>query len=264
MGVWLMPKTILKNNQTLSYMDFGNKAGYPVLIQHGLIASITDTALFEPLCQLGLRLISIARPGYGESSPYLMKDVAEWGEIVLALVDGLKLSCFDVLGISSGAPYSYALGYKFPQRVRNIFVLSGTPALFDAQVQAHWPYEIDRQAEIPDLQKLAYDLFFSALSPDDLQKQDILDSMQNNCFGLAQDFKIRCVNWGFSLSDVKQPVMMQHSRADKAVPLDTAEITASLLPNCHLEIRENDPHFSEAVLKDFVNRVMVSNLKNKE
>src|SRR5512135_3559319 len=105
-----MKKTVpYKNGNILSYVAFGNPDGFPILIQHGLIASINDQHLFQRLSQTGARLISIARPGYGLSSPYEMRNVAEWGEIVSVLVDELRLVHFDVFGISSGAPYSYAI-----------------------------------------------------------------------------------------------------------------------------------------------------------
>ena len=100
-----------KNGNTLAYAEYGDKNGYPVLAQHGLIASIEDHALFESLINSGIRLICMARPGYGESSPYPMARIAEWGEIVSGLVDELALPYFDVLGMSSGAPYSYSIGY---------------------------------------------------------------------------------------------------------------------------------------------------------
>jgi len=95
-------------------------------------------------------------------------------------------------------------------------------------------------------------LFFSNLSAEDLKKNDIRDSMAHNCFGIAQDLKLRCQDWGFGLSDVKARVYMQHSRSDEAVPFMTAELTSKLLPNCTFEIRENGVHFSEEALDDFI------------
>ena len=156
-----MSNIIKYKDRYLSYTDNGSNNSFPVLIQHGMIASIDDTYLFDRLLQTGARVISIARPGYGKSSPYLMKDIADWGDIVSVLVDELRLSHFDVLGISSGAPYSYAIGNKLASRVRNLFILSGTPALFEDRIVAFWPYPIDRDAVIEDLQVLARKLFFS-------------------------------------------------------------------------------------------------------
>jgi pimeloyl-ACP methyl ester carboxylesterase len=250
-----------KGGNLLSYAEHGDRNGYPVLVQHGMIASISDDHLFGHLIEAGTRLVSVARPGYGESSPYKMNDMAEWGDIVAVLVSELNLSHFDVLGISSGAPYSYSIGYKLPGKVRNIFILSGTPALYDDNILAFWPYPIKRNAAIAELQTLARDLFFSRLSEDDLARNDIRDSMMNNCFGIAQDLKLRCMEWGFSLSDVRAYVYMQHSRLDNQVPFITAEMTSRLLPNCRFEVRENGEHFSGQVLDDFIARAMIAYYK---
>jgi pimeloyl-ACP methyl ester carboxylesterase len=246
-----------KGGNLLSYAEYGDRNGYPVLVQHGMIASIDDYYLFGRLIEAGTRLISVARPGYGDSSPYQMNDLAEWGDIVAVLAGELNLSHFDVLGISSGAPYSYAIGYKLPGKVQNIFILSGTPALYDDNILACWPYPVKKNAATAELQALARDLFFSHLSEDDLSRNDIRDSMMNNCFGIAQDLRLRCMAWGFNLSDVREHVYMQHSRVDDQVPFITAEMTSRLLPNCRFEVRENGEHFSSQVLDDFIQRAMI-------
>ena len=69
-----------------------------------MIASIRDYLLFDRLIELGTHLICIARPGYGNSSPYKMNNMAEWGELIAILANELKLPQFDILGMSSGAP----------------------------------------------------------------------------------------------------------------------------------------------------------------
>jgi len=247
-----------KGGNLLSYAEYGAKDGYPVLIQHGMIASIRDDHLFGRLIEAGVRLVSVARPGYGESSPYAMKDMAEWGEIVALLVDALGLARLDVLGISSGAPYSYAIAYKLPCRVRNVFILSGTPALYDDKIRALWPYPTNVNASVVELQALARELFFSGLSEDARSRNDVRDSMMNDCFGIAQDLRLRCLDWGFSLSDVKQHVVMQHSRLDEQVPFVTAEMTSKYLPNCRLEVREDGGHFSQQVLDEFIDQAIIA------
>ena len=251
-----------KNANSLSYAEYGDKNGFPILVQHGLIASIDNSCLFKSLIDLGTRLICIARPGYGESSPYVMRDLAEWAEIVAVLIEELKLSRFDILAMSSGAPYSYSIGYMFPGKARNIFVFSGTPALFDDEVLSFWPYPVNKAASIPEMEKLAYDLFFSYLSEEDLSNPDVRDSMMNNCFGIAQDFRLRVRDWGFRLSEVKANVYMRHSKADPAVPFVTAELTSKMLTNCAFDIRENDDHFSGELLDDFIRTVMASHYAN--
>lgn len=250
-----------KGENLLSYAEYGDQSGYPILVQHGMIASIRDHHLFDRLIGAGTRLISIARPGYGGSSPYHMKNMAEWGDIVAVLVHELHLAHVDVLGISSGAPYSYAIGYRLPGKVQNIFILSGTPALYDEDILAFWPYPVNRNAAIAELQALARDLFFSHLSEEDLSRNDVRDSMMNNCFGIAQDLRLRCMDWGFSLSDVSTYVCMQHSKLDDQVPFITAEMTSRLLPNCRFEATESGGHFSSEVLDDFIERAMMGHYR---
>jgi pimeloyl-ACP methyl ester carboxylesterase len=249
-----------KNGLYLSYAEYGDKDGYPILVQHGLIASIDDYDLFERLIQNNVRLICIARPGYGQSSPYAIDCFAEWADIVALLVQELGLIHFDILGMSSGAPYSYAIGYRFPDKVRNIYVFSGIPALYDEVVLSHWPYGVIENKSMADLEELAHELFFSNLSPDDLEKNDIRDSVMHNSFGVAQDLKLRFVDWGFRLSDVKEKVFMRHSKSDNSVPFEAAVRTSELLPNCELELVETGPHFSPEALDDFVEKTVLANL----
>jgi hypothetical protein len=141
--------------------------------------------------------------------------------------------------------------------VRNIFIFSGTPALFDAEVLSFWPHPVNKDASIDDLEKLAVELFFSGLAQQALLRNDVKDSMMNNCFGIAQDLKLRCVDWGFALADIRAPVYMQHSEADEAVPAATVKLTAEMLPNCRLELRTGGEHFSAEALDDFIKTTML-------
>jgi pimeloyl-ACP methyl ester carboxylesterase len=240
------------NGHSLSYADYGAPGGFPILIQHGSVASIEDEHLFRRLIQAGRRVICMARPGYGASSPYAMRNIAEWADIVSVLFDKLALPRFDVMGTSSGAPYGYAIGHKFPDQVRNLYIFSGIPALYDEEIQSHWPYPITPEVTLADLERLAHELFFSSLTEEELQRPDVRDSMMNNCFGIALDWRLRVLDWGFSLEDVNPYVHMQHSRFDEAVPLITAQLTAGRLPHCTLEVKETGVHFSPEALDEFL------------
>lgn len=259
-----MKQSILYNRQyRISYTDHGDKNGFPILIHHGLIASIDDYDLFNRLIRSGAHLISIARPGYGESSPYVLSNIGEWAALACAVTDELKLPQFDVLGMSSGAPYSYAVGYRFPHKVRNIYIYSGVPALYDSEIQSHWPFPIAKNTDMEQMEALAHDLFFSNLAEEDLERSDIKDSMSNNCFGIAQDLILRSSDWGFKLSDLKPNVYMQHSRGDSNIPVITAQLTANMLPSCGLRIEESDEHFSLQALDEFIQTVILRNFESE-
>ena len=109
---------------------------------------------------------------------------------------------------------------------------------------------------MPELQVLAHQLFFSHLSKENMEKNDIKDSMMYDCFGIAQDLRLRCIDWGFRLQDVRPRVYMQHSQEDTAVPFITALLTSKMLPECHLDRKEHGEHFSAETLDDFIKRVI--------
>ena len=247
----------------LSYADYGPESGYPILIQHGLIASIDDADLFDRLLRHNARLICIARPGYGYSSPYEMSSYAEWAEIVSHVIHHLHLRRFDILGMSSGAPYGYSIGCRFPDRVGHIFTLSGIPALYDEIVLSQWPYQPIVDQSIASLQELARQLFFSDLTEGDLKRNDIRDSRMNHGFGVAQDLRLRFMDWGFRLSDVRKKVFMRHSKQDDSIPFNTAIRTAALLPDCQLELLEIGPHFSKEILDDFIRETMLPHMRDE-
>ncbi len=247
----------LSDDKVLAYAEYGPSDGYPLLTQHGLIASIEDGDLFQPLTRAGVRVISVARPGYGDSTPVVLRSYAHWAGMVSHLASGLKIPHFDVLGMSSGAPYAYALGACLPKMARNIFIFSGLPALYDEQALSFWPNPPLRNLSVEDLEPKAKEWFFGWVTEADLQKNDIRDSMRNNCFGVAQDLRLRFMDWGFSLADVNSPVFMRHSRTDDVVPFQAAVRTAELLPHCRLELLDSGPHFSEEALADFMKSIIL-------
>lgn len=230
------------------------------MVQHGLIATVRDDTLLHRLVDAGARVISIARPGYGESAPYPLAHVGEWGDMTAVLVNELGLAEFDVLGMSSGAPYSYAVGHTLADRVRNIYVLSGTPALYDARVRELWPYRLNQNATRAEMQQVAFELFFAQLSEQERARQDIQDSMRHDCFGIALDLTIRVKDWGFTLNEVPAKSYLRHSTLDPAVPVVTAERTAEILPHGELLKNESDVHFSPVLLDEFIDTIIVPRL----
>ena len=233
------------DHQEIAFTEYGNPKGFPILAQHGLIASIRDGKLFDTLIKnQNFRVICIARPGYGESSPIVMENIGRWGKLVKNLTDQLGIEQFDVLGMSSGAPYAYAIARELKKHTRNIYIFSGIPAMYDDDVLAKWPFPVKKNSSIEEMQSLAMELFFSNLTEQDLTHNDIHDSMANNAFGLAQDFRLRCMDWGFRLEEIGQQVFMRHARLDTNVPFSTAELTAKMLPKCILQAEDTDVHFS--------------------
>jgi pimeloyl-ACP methyl ester carboxylesterase len=139
-------------------------------------------------------------------------------------------------------------------------VYSGTPALYDAEVQKNWPFPISGEMTVEDSQKIAYEVFFSHFSEEDKKQNFVKDSMANNCFGEGQNLRIRFKDWGFTLSEIKAKVFMQHSKKDDVLPYVMAEITAKLLCNCELELLEEGNHFTNEGYESFIQNTVIKNI----
>ena len=64
------------------------------------------------------------------------------------------------------------------------------------------------------------------------------------------------MDWGFTLSEVREAVYMEHSQTDRDVPFSTAEMTAKMIPNCRFAIRQGE-HFSHETLGKFIRHTML-------
>jgi pimeloyl-ACP methyl ester carboxylesterase len=255
----MIKKYCFDGKNVLAYNDFGNKEGFPILVQHGTMASINDIDSFADLRKVA-RVICIARPGYGESSPYVLKNLLEYGEIVAKLVAELGINQFDVFGSSAGAIYCYAIAKACSAKTRNIYVYSGTPALYDTEIQKNWPFPISGEMTVEDSQKIAFEVFFSHFSEEEKKQNFVKDSMANNCFGEGQNLRIRFKDWGFTLSEIKAKVYMQHSKKDEVLPYSMAERTAKLLCDCELELLEGVGHFTGEGYEAFIQNTVIKNI----
>src|ERR1700728_44925 len=118
----------LPDGRHLAYRVAGPSNGFPLLFFHGLAQSrLTvhpDTSIIE---KLGIRLVTIDRPGIGLSSPRQHRTLLHWPQDVLAVVNHLKISQFAILGHSAGAPYVAACAYCLPDRLVSATIVSGVP-----------------------------------------------------------------------------------------------------------------------------------------
>lgn len=91
----------LTDGRKLGYADYGDPKGKPILYQHGLPGSRIEATRYHDLGkELGLRIISIDRPGHGWSSPFEKfgaRTVKSWADDVNELAEGLGLNEYAVM-----------------------------------------------------------------------------------------------------------------------------------------------------------------------
>lgn len=121
----------LGNGRTLAFCEFGDPKGTPVFVFHGGVGSRGFGLLFEEAAaDLGVRIISPDRPGYGRSDPQPDRTLLDWPADVSALGDSLGLDAFCLLGVSGGGPWAAACAFALPDRLRSVGLASpvGPPA----------------------------------------------------------------------------------------------------------------------------------------
>ncbi len=110
----------------LAYAQCGDAQGRPVFFFHGLPSS----RLMHPdaaVCRsLGIRLVTVDRPGFGHSDPKPGRSLLDWADDVKALADQLGIDQFAVVGPSGGGPFVAACAYRLPTRIKRAAIVGGS------------------------------------------------------------------------------------------------------------------------------------------
>ncbi|MGE9271462.1 MAG: alpha/beta fold hydrolase, partial [Verrucomicrobiales bacterium] len=134
----------LANGRTLSYAEYGDPHGQPILFFHGWPSSRYQAAyLDEPANARGLRILAPDRPGIGLSTPQQGRGFQDWPTDISAFADHLGIDRFSIFGISGGGPYTLATCHALADRVVTAAVVCGAPPLGQKEDRGHmhWAYK---------------------------------------------------------------------------------------------------------------------------
>jgi pimeloyl-ACP methyl ester carboxylesterase len=217
---------------------------------------------------LGVRVIGVDRPGYGNSSPLPERIVADWPADVAALADHLGIERFAVMGLSSGGPYTVACASLLGDRVVAAGVIAGVTDMGWADAYDNFAADEAELMRIGDAAKaLAWceerygpngEHFFDHtgdLAPADeavLADEVILTNLSlsfSEAFrpgigGFSLDITVQARPWTFDASAITAPTNVYHGEADTLVPVAHGRHTASLIPNAQLHTFPEDGHLS--------------------
>ncbi|KUL52398.1 hypothetical protein ADL30_23755 [Streptomyces sp. NRRL S-1521] len=120
--------------------EYGDLAGAPALWFHGGFSSrLEATPLDVPARELGLRIISLDRPGFGGSDPLPGRTVTGYASDVVEVLDALGIERAAVGGLSNGGMYTMAVASQIPDRVLHAVPLNPTTPVADAAARAGLP-----------------------------------------------------------------------------------------------------------------------------
>ena len=131
---------------TSFHFEEANPTGHPpVVLLHGLGSAGEAWQLqFEPLAEMGFRVLAPDMPGFGWSTwPGGKVSVARMADLVAQFMEGVGASPAHVVGISMGGTVALQLALDHPQRVRSL-VLVNTFARLRPRNLGEWAYFLAR------------------------------------------------------------------------------------------------------------------------
>jgi pimeloyl-ACP methyl ester carboxylesterase len=268
-----MSTLTLKDGRILAYAEYGNSDGKPVFFFHGMPGSRLFCPSEEITKTVGVRLICVDRPGYGQSTFQPQRSIPDWPRDIARLADSLGLGKFAVAGHSGGGPYAEACAYALPERVTAAAVISGagpldTPGATQGMTAlnkfgltaghyipwAMWQVLVwvfyHRRAEDPaaDIDRqtghrpLADE---EQISKPEVRQACVLsetEAFHHGLRGLAWDTRLLTRPWAFRLKDIRIPVLLWHGSADDATPVNMGKYVAAQIPNCQARFCDGEAH----------------------
>jgi len=282
----------LPEGAVVAFQEYGVPNGVPVMFCHGWPSSCTMARLTdEPARDLGIRIISLDRPGISGSSLQPDRKLSDWPRVVERIVEHLGVREFRILAISGGAPYAYATAVAMPQRVQAIAIVGGAPPMAELVAGEgllplyRWMLALYRTR--PRLLRRLFHLVRPVLSlrppvrfrplllkmlmlrqcdaeslRDAAAFEAVFESQRrawrSSAEGVMADAQIYAQPWGFAIEDVPVPVRLWHGKEDRAFSVHLAEQVAKRLPNCKARFVDDAGHYSlpirhmREILKDLI------------
>ena len=259
----------LGDGRRLAYTDLGAGGGPVVVYFHGAPTSRLDlVALDDAFGEVGVRVVSPDRPGYGGSSPQPGRGFADWPADVAELADHLRADRFAVMGLSSGGPYSVACASLLADRVAAAGVVAGVT---DMAWAGAWDGYDETEVTIMRLGDEAEattwceehfgtdgSRFFGTvgdMAPPDLELladetlangffATVAEAFRQGIAGYAQDITVQGRPWPFDPKAITAPTFVLHGDADTFVPVTHGQHTAELIPRSTLRLIPDHGHLS--------------------
>lgn len=257
----------LKDGRQLGYADLGDRNGQPTFYFHGWPGSRLDPVPTIPAAErVGIRLLSVDRPGFGLSDPAPGRRLADWPVDVGELAEGLGLDRFSVLGWSGGGPSVAACAWALADRLDSAGIVAGWGPMDQPSqrrqarsdrvmlgLAARAPVLLEPVMGMMSLaarrlsDRLLMWIVSQDLAEDDqriLANPDLAaavvatgrEAFAQGSVGAAQDLKTTVGSWGFQVEDIEMPIQLWQGVDDRAVPPAVmAEYRRRLKHNTYVE-----------------------------
>jgi pimeloyl-ACP methyl ester carboxylesterase len=202
------------------------------------------------------------RSGYGQSARAKYKNVYAYTVLLDEFIESSHIGSFDVMGLSAGSPYCYALAAAYPERVRKLIVCAGIPLVNDRRIFRMNPlrdralFSLSRYIPASALGKIAVQTLETMERKKGWQPAvwgEDMDAVfekyvRPNWFGFGWSTHVQYRNWGFDATKTSCEVRIYHSRTDEMIPFQIVRESAKLLLNSRVVLLDGENHASEKTL----------------
>jgi pimeloyl-ACP methyl ester carboxylesterase len=228
------------------------------------------------LYQLGLRLITFDRPGYGGSDRKPQRTVADAAADVAAVADALGLDRFAVMGRSGGGPHALACAALLPERVTRAAVLVGlaprqaegldwfagmTPSNVTEFTMAQRGSGAVSQRLGPAAERIRADprLLLTQLDGEltEVDRRIVADAgirrmlvsnfaegLRRSAAGWIDDVLALAGPWEFDPGAITVPTLVWHGTEDAFSPVDHARWLGGRIPGAIVRLQPGGSHFA--------------------
>jgi len=265
----------LAGGRRLGFAEFGPSSGRPLIWLHGTPGARLQIAPEARLLahERSIRIVSVERPGVGESTPHVFESVVDFALDIEQLADALGLERFAVAGLSGGGPYALACAHEMPERVLAGAILGGVAPSVGPDAAAGGAASVVRAFE-PILRRAQGPLggfmrglvrvlepfadpvtdLFARIMPSGDQRifedrdvremfqQDLILGSRRYMQAIFLDALLFGRPWGFLLADIRVPIHLWYGDSDTIVPVHHGEHLAERIPGAKLRVRSQEGH----------------------
>jgi pimeloyl-ACP methyl ester carboxylesterase len=272
-----MRDVVTPAGRTLRLYEDGAADGPVILVEHG---TPMNGYLFGPHVRdaedRGIRLVGYDRPGYGGSTAFAGRFVADVVDDIRVIADALEVERLAVWGISGGGPHALACAALASDRVAAVASLASVAPIdaegldwlagmgqtnldeFGAAMRGLAALEEYLEDQERDLTATTAEGVIAALeqllTPVDAQALDgevgeyfalcMREAVRPGAAGWRDDDLAFVKPWGFSLDQIEVPVLLWHGEHDLFVPFAHGEWLTERIPNVEAHLSDTDGHLT--------------------
>jgi pimeloyl-ACP methyl ester carboxylesterase len=267
----------LSDGRKLGYMEYGARSGFPMLALHGTPGSrIWFKDDDDTSKELGIRLITVDRPGYGISDEKKGRKISDFNHDIDQLVNHLDLNHFSIFGVSGGGPYALSYATMVNSKLFKVGMVASAYELnkgklpkemcltnkFGFILSKYFPFILQfsyaQQKKILDSHpKLYIDSVqrqISHLCPSDqevLKNEDACAAMalqMREAFRFSTktpvyELRILQTKWEFEFLKIDTSVIVWHGENDTLSPISGLKDFIKRIPKCETHFLKGKGHF---------------------